>query len=125
MKIFYKILISVAIFFSLSNGVFASENTANNEEISKNTIQTTINKYILQVYKLQWDKILDDLDTNLNKVASTKEAKLEAYSSIQNTLKFKKQETEKDQKTNKTAKNLLIKYLDYMIGELEAKKKKL
>lgn len=126
MKAIYKILIGVLVFFSLSNGTFANENNnENTEEAPKTTIQTTVNKYILQVYKLQWDKILDELDANLSKVATTKESKIEAYSSIQHTLKLKKQATEKDEKMNKTTKNLLIKYLDYIIWELEAKKKKI
>lgn len=102
-------------------GVFANENN----EIPKNAIQKTINNYILEVYKLQWDKIISDLDANLEKVTSTKEAKFEAYSSIQETLKLKKIETEKSKTIWENSRKILIKYLEYMISQIELKKSSL
>lgn len=121
MKFLRNIFISVLFIFSLLVGNFAYAA----ENFPVDTVQTTINKYILQVYKFQGDKILQDLDANLEKVAPTKVAKLESYTSIQKTLRLKKENIDDDTTVGKTAKNLLTKYLDYMITEIETKKKKL
>lgn len=109
------------MFFSFSVGAFA----ATGDVTEGKTVQTTINKYILDVYKMQGNKILEELDANLEKVATTPEAKKESYESIQKTLRLKKTNIEKDQEMGKNSKTLLIKYLDYMISEIENRKKKL
>ncbi len=99
MKFIQNIFISVAIFFSFTVGTFAATGEVVQEANAdaKTKIQTTINKYILDVYKNQGNKILEELDTNLAKVATTKEAKFESYVSIQKTLLLKKTAVEKDQ----------------------------
>lgn len=98
MKLFRNILIGVSIFFSFSVGAFAATGDVNQENVdTKTKIQSTINKYILDVYKNQGNKILEELDANLAKVATTKEAKFDSYVSIQKTLLLKKTAVEKDQ----------------------------
>ena len=126
MKLFWKILISVLLFFSFAQGVFAANDDADAMiEKTKNEIQKTVNTYILEVYKKQGAKILQELDTNLEKMRSSREAKIETYTSIQTTLKLKKEAVDKDTETGKNAKKILIQYLDFMIGELENRKKNL
>lgn len=125
MSFLKKFFIFVISFLSLSGAVFANNENTHEDTKKPTEIQKTINNYILEVFKFQGNKILADLDTNLEKVAPTKEAKIEAYNSIQKTLKLKKESTEKDTKLSKNNKTILIKYLDYMIKEIENKKKDL
>ena len=126
MKLFWKIFISVVLFFSFLQGAFATNDDANAMiEKTKNEIQKTVNTYILEVYKKQGAKILQELDGNLEKMNSSRDAKIETYGSIQTTLKLKKEAVDKDTETGKNAKKILIQYLDFMIGELENRKKNL
>lgn len=126
MKLFWKILISVLFFISFSQGAFAANDDANAMiEKTKNEIQKTVNTYILEVYKKQGAKILQELDGNLEKMNSSRDAKIETYGSIQATLKLKKESVEKDTEIGKNSKKILIQYLDFMIGELENRKKNL
>ncbi len=126
MKLFWKIFISVLLFFSFSQWAFAANDDANAMiEKTKNEIQKTVNTYILEVYKKQGAKILQELDGNLEKMNSSRDAKIETYGSIQTTLKLKKEAVDKDTETGKNAKKILIQYLDFMIGELENRKKNL
>ncbi|MGP1582650.1 MAG: hypothetical protein ACTTH6_00255 [Candidatus Altimarinota bacterium] len=126
MKLFWKILISVLLFISFSQGAFAANDDADAMiEKTKNEIQKTVNTYILEVYKKQGAKILQELDGNLEKMNSSRDAKIETYGSIQTTLKLKKESVEKDTEIGKNSKKILIQYLDFMIGELENRKKNL
>ena len=126
MKLFWKIFISVLLFFSFLQGAFATNDDANAMiEKTKNEIQKTVNTYILEVYKKQGAKILQELDGNLEKMNSSRDAKIETYGSIQTTLKLKKESVEKDTEIGKNSKKILIQYLDFMIGELENRKKNL
>lgn len=125
MSFLKKFFIFVISFLSFTGAVFANNENSHEDTKNPTEIQKTINNYILEVFKFQGNKILADLDTNLEKVAPTKEAKIEAYNSIQKTLKLKKEATEKDTKLSKNNKTILIKYLDYMIKEIENKKKDL
>ena len=126
MKRFWKIFISVLLFFSFLQGAFATNDDANAMiEKTKNEIQKTVNTYILEVYKKQGAKILQELDGNLEKMNSSRDAKIETYGSIQTTLKLKKEAVDKDTETGKNAKKILIQYLDFMIGELENREKNL
>lgn len=125
MRIFYKLFIFVALFISLTAGAFAQDNSGNGVEKNQTELQRTINNYILEVYKFQGNKIIQDLDTNLAKVAPTKESKIETYSNIQETLELKKKSIEKDVKIWRNTKVILTKYLNFMINEIESKKKDL
>lgn len=121
MSFIRKFFIFVVIFFAFTAGAFAQENNSN--KISET--QKTINNYILEVYKFQGNKIIADLETNLDKVAPTKNSKIEAYTSIQLTLKQKKESIEKDTKTGENSKKILTNYLNFLISEIEKKKKEL
>lgn len=126
MKLFWKILISVLLFISFSQRTFAANDDADAMiEKTKNEIQKTVNTYILEVYKKQGAKILQELDGNLEKMNSSRDAKIETYGSIQTTLKLKKESVEKDTEIGKNSKKIIIQYLDFMIGELENRKKNL
>lgn len=130
MKFLRLVFIFGVTFFSFFNGDFVSANgnvgqEQKEEATSKAKVQSTINKYILNVYKNQGNKILEELDNNLEKVATTKEAKAEAYASIQKTLTLKKESVEKDENIGKNAKTILIKYLNYMISEIQNRKNNL
>lgn len=101
--------------------VHAEESWNQNES----PLQKTINTYIVEVYKLQGKQILDELDTNLEKIAPTNSAKIEAYSSIQDTLILRKDATFKDSTLSKNARSVIVDYLSYMISSIEQKKSRL
>lgn len=121
-----NLFISVFIFL-ISLGV-SFANTENKEDNTNKkqesiTLQSTINNYILDIYKLQWNKIIIELDTRLEKMNVTRDWKIEVYSNIQETLKLKKKAVEADKSMGKNSKLILKNYLEYMINELENKKK--
>lgn len=125
MKLIRIFCISVFVLLSSITVSFANSGEINdNEKIqeSKN-LQENINNYILDIYKLQWNKIIAELDNNLEKMNINKEWKKEVYSNIQETLKLRKKSVESDKNTGKNAKIILINYLDHMINEFENKKK--
>lgn len=145
MRFVFRSILTIIVFIFSMGTVFAQENTIQstnpNTEIeksseklseksetpdkSKTDIQKTINAYILEIYKFQGNKILQDLDENLTKKTLTLEAKIDAYGNIQETLELRKASVESDTKMGKNAKSLLIKYLNYMITEIAKKKTKL
>lgn len=92
---------------------------------TEGTLQKTLNTYILDVYKTQGDKILQDLDANLEKIAPAKHTRIEAYSSIQKSLSARLNTITEDESISANARTILIKYLDHMIRSIEAKKKTL
>lgn len=116
----------ISVFVLLSSITVSFANTeADNKQSSAEVLQNNINNYILDIYKLQWSKIITDLDENLEKMNINKEWKKEVYSNIQETLKLRKKSVESDKNTGKNAKTILTNYLDYLINELENKKKNL
>lgn len=111
------ILMSVLIsFFGHNTIVHAEEETE---------LQKTINTYIVEVYKLQGRQILDELDINLQKVAPTNKARLDAYTSIQETLILRRDATQKDTEMTRNTRNIVINYLNYMIQSIDKKKAQL
>jgi hypothetical protein len=79
-----------------------------------------INKAIIQLYKIQWNKVLKELDQSFQKFYEDDETRLQAYKQIQSTyvaLKKKSQNTEMSENNKK----ILWAYLDYMISMLEKK----
>lgn len=115
MRLFQKIII-VSTLFTLPfiGGVFAG---------SDDTIQTTVNDYILQIYKLQSNKILKDLDISLEKVATTPQARIKAYDNIKNTLRARKEEVLENTSMGENSKKILARYLDFLILEIEKQQK--
>ena len=84
--------------------------------------QDAINGYILEIYKFRGNKILDELETSIPKIAPTSAAQIDAYSSIQETLARKKESIMNDETMRKNSKIILTKYLDYMIDGIEKRK---
>lgn len=116
----------ISVFVLLSSITVSFANTqVDNKQSSAEVLQNNINNYILDIYKLQWSKIITDLDENLEKMNINKEWKKEVYFNIQETLKLRKKSIESDKNTGKNAKTILTNYLDYMINEFENKKKDL
>ncbi len=110
------ILVGILIFLPFTGGVFANSN---------NSLQETVNDYILQVYKLQSNKILKDLGTSLEKVANTPGAKIKAYENIKDTLRARKTEVLENTAMGENSKKLLITYLDFLISEIHKQQKSL
>lgn len=132
MSIIQKFFICVWIFLAFTSGVFASEHKNNTKKDTKPTteqqsqdLQWSINSYILEIYKFQGNKIVQELSDNLEKVTPTKIWKIEAYTSIQDTLNLKKKSIENDNDIKKNTKIILIKYLEYIVKEIEIKKTEL
>lgn len=119
MKILKNICIFLAVLFIGFGQAHAAKNTDNG------SIQKNINKYILEIYKFQWNKIIQDLDESLTKVAPTKKAKTQAYENIQDTLTYKRKNIEEDPNIGINSKIILTKYLSFMISEIENKKEAL
>lgn len=90
----------------------------------KENVQTLINSYILETYKAQWDKILKDMDVNLQKKIPDVTKRIQAYDSIQTTLELRKVRILKVN-ISEANKELLSAYFDYMIGALEKRKESL
>lgn len=147
-----SILVSAVFLFSftdsfamswavMSNSWEVSSKIKNNEKIEKNDIEETnsgseekkieekkteknAQKIILEVYKIQGNKILKDMDTNITKVNPDPKVRIEVYTWIQKTLEFRKQKLEKSEMSEES-KDILTGYIDYMLYAIEKKKKNL
>ncbi len=107
--------------------IIPKDDTPNESTISeeddkeKENIQNLINSYILETYKAQWEKILKDMDLNLQKKIPDIEKRIKAYDSIQTTLELRKTRILKVN-LSESNKQLLSDYFDYMIDSLEKRK---
>ena len=119
-RFFTRIILATAIVFFPLSGVFAD--AVSDTITSSKEIETTVNNYILGVYKLQGNKILQDLDVSLQKLTLSPQERIEAYASIQATLRLRKSEVLKDVTLQKNSRTILLGYLDYMIQSLEDRK---
>lgn len=84
-------------------GIFGINTTFAQTEMTapdkgKTQIQKAINSYILEIYKFQGSKILQDLDANLMKIVTTTEGRVDAYKNIQETLESRKEIIDSDTK---------------------------
>ncbi len=102
------------------------ESSTDTEEKKVEEKKTEINakKIILEVYKIQGNKILKDMDVSIEKINPNPKIRIEIYSSIQRTLEFRKQKLWKSEMSNDN-KDILIWYIDYMVGAIEKRKKTL
>jgi hypothetical protein len=100
-------------------GTILEEKKAEDKKTEKNA-----QKIILDVYKIQWNKILKDMDTNIEKVNSDPKVRIDVYSGIQKTLELRKQKLEKSEMSDES-KDILTSYIDYMITSIEKRKKNL
>ncbi len=64
-------------------------------KIEEKKTEKNAQKIILEVYKIQGNKILKDMDINIEKVNSDPKIRIDIYSSIQKTLELRKQKVEK------------------------------
>ena len=110
----------IHIIFAVFLGFFFIPKTsANTEQI----IQRNLNAYIFEVYKFQGSKILENLDTSIKKTFKTKEQQRKAFTDIQNRLIFRREQIKKNYKNGLNSKEVLIQYLEYLIQEMEKRKK--
>jgi hypothetical protein len=65
------------------------------EKIAEQKTEKNAQKIILEVYKIQGNKILKDMDVSIEKVNSDPKIRIDIYSSIQKTLELRKQKVEK------------------------------
>ena len=63
------------------------------KKIENRKIETNTQKIILEVYKIQGNKILKDMDASLEKVNPDPQVRIEFYTSIQKTLELRKIKT--------------------------------
>lgn len=92
-------------------------------EQEKERVKKEINSYITETYKLQWNKILKDIDASLKKLNLTEAEQVDAYEKIQETLRERKKVVISNQDMTSANKQIIINYLDYMISSIEKKKK--
>jgi hypothetical protein len=100
-------------------GIILEEKKAEDKKTEKNA-----QKIILDVYKIQGNKILKDMDTNIEKLNSDPKVRIDVYSGIQKTLELRKQKLEKSEMSDES-KDILTSYIDYMISSIEKRKKNL
>jgi hypothetical protein len=98
--------------------------TTEEEKIEEKKTEKNAQKIILEVYKIQWNKILKDMDVSIEKLNSDPKIRIDIYSSIQKTLEFRKQKVEKSIISTE-GKWILVWYIDYMVTAIEKKKKNL
>ena len=106
-----------------------TEKIESNEDKKEKKVEekkTEINaqRIILEVYKIQGNKILKDMDASIEKINPDPKIRIEIYSSIQKTLEFRKQKLWKSEMSN-DSKDILIWYIDYMVSAIEKRKKTL
>lgn len=74
-----------------------------------------INAYIIEAYKLQWAKILKDIDSSLQKLDLDDEGMREAYQRIRDTLDSRRKKLQSSDTLSDNSKEILSEYLAYMI----------
>lgn len=104
----------------------SSDDDTNDEEraVENKNTEKNAQKIILEVYKIQGNKILKDMWASIERVNPDPKVRIEIYTSIQKTLEFRKNKLEKSDLSNES-KEILIGYIEYMIVNIEKKKKNL
>ncbi len=100
------------------------DNDAEDKKVEDKKTEKNAQKIILEVYKIQGNKILKDMDASIEKVNPDPKVRIEIYTSIQKTLEFRKQKLEKSELSDES-KDILTWYIGYMIAAIEKKKKNL
>lgn len=101
-----------------------SELSTEEEKIEEQKTEKNAQKIILEVYKIQGNKILKDMDISIEKVNPDPKIRIDIYSSIQKTLELRKIKVEKWE-MSKDSKEILTWYINYMVSAIEKKKKNL
>ena len=94
------------------------------EQIAEQKTEKNAQNIILEVYKIQGNKILKDMDISIEKVNPDPKIRIDIYSSIQKTLELRKIKVEKGE-MSKDSKDILTGYINYMIYAIEKNKKNL
>lgn len=102
----------------------SSDNTTEEKKVEDKKTEKNAQKIILEVYKIQGNKILKDMDISIEKVNPDPKVRIEVYKSIQKTLEFRKQKLEKSELSDES-KDILTGYIEYMVAAIEKKKKNL
>ncbi len=102
----------------------SGDTNTEDKKIEDKKTEKNAQKIILEVYKIQGNKILKDMDASIEKVNPDPKVRIEVYSSIQKTLEFRKQKLEKSELSDES-KDILTGYIEYMIFAIEKKKKNL
>lgn len=101
-----------------------TEATTEEEKMEEQKTEKNAQKIILEVYKIQGNKILKDMDISIEKVNPDPKIRIDIYSSIQKTLELRKIKVEKWE-MSKDSKDILTGYINYMVYAIEKKKKNL
>jgi hypothetical protein len=101
-----------------------TETSTEEEKIEEQKTEKNAQKIILEVYKIQGNKILKDMDISIEKVNPDPKIRIDIYSSIQKTLELRKIKVEKWE-MSKDSKDILTGYINYMVYAIEKKKKNL
>ncbi len=99
-------------------------NNSEEKKVEDKKTEKNAQKIILEVYKIQGNKILKDMDASIEKVNPDPKVRIEVYASIQKTLEFRKQKLEKSELSDES-KEILTRYIEYMVAAIEKKKKNL
>ena len=104
----------------------SSDDDTNDEEraVENKNTEKNAQKIILEVYKIQGNKILKDMWASIERVNPDPKVRIEIYTSIQKTLEFRKNKLEKSDLSNES-KEILIGYIEYMISSIGKKIKNL
>ncbi len=97
----------------------------NTWNIDKDKVQQEIGSYILEAYKIQWNKILKDIDTSLQKINPETDARIQSYDRIEATLAFRKKKIIENTDLSDTNQDIITSYLDFMIQSIEKRKAEL
>lgn len=136
------ILVSSIVLISPNGWFAASESASGNTVVKPKIIEEVVSteteekkmedkkteknaqKIILEVYKIQGNKILKDMWTSIERVNPDPKVRIEVYTSIQKTLELRKNKLEKSD-LSEESKDILTGYIEYMITSIEKKKKSL
>ena len=99
--------------------------TTSDEDNSEKEVKKEINAYIIEAYKLQWAKILKDIDSSLQKLDLDDEGIREAYQRIRDTLDTRRKKLQSSDTLSENSKEILSEYLAYMIVGLNKRIKDL
>jgi hypothetical protein len=83
-------------------------------------LKQDINTYIIESYKVQWNKIIKDLSANLSKKIPDPEERILAYEKIQDSLELRIKRTE-TLKMSASKKEVLQNFLEHLISLLDKK----
>jgi hypothetical protein len=93
--------------------------------IDKDKVQQEISSYILEAYKIQWNKILKDIDVSLQKINPETDVRIQSYDRIEATLNYRKEKILDNTELSDSNRDIIINYLNYMIQSIEKRKNEL